>query len=343
MWGGLHSIDKAYFLDLRKSNEVIVDIDVSSFYPYIILNQEIEPGHIKQGQFLALYRGLVEARIQAKIEGDYTAANIMKIMINALFGRLNSPHSWLYSPHAFLSVTLSGQLYLCHLIERVMGHGFQVESANTDGIFVRCHLADLEKLEALVNQWGEQHNFDLDFSTYDTYLRKDVNNYTLDGGAKTKGVFSPQGLRYAVKFPIVYRAVIDNFLENTAVDQTIMSEQDIYQFVMSLRSNPKTFVNRMENEKGKITELPRTIRYVVSDKGQQIYKERADGSKIRFTPAKLSKLLINLINEEMPIDEYSINYEFYLKQANDVIKKITEGYLSPTNKKYIQRVLNNDN
>lgn len=102
--GGLHSKD---FPKIYKStdNYTIRDADVSSFYPRIILNEEIAPEHLDKEIFLSILEMITDNRLEAKkMTGKlkkiatrdeevehYTAvyknkAEALKIVINALYG-----------------------------------------------------------------------------------------------------------------------------------------------------------------------------------------------------------------------------------------------------------------
>ena len=62
--GGLHSCEEkqAVYAD---EDHVLVDRDVASYYPQIILNQRLYPKHLGEG-FLDVYRNLVTQRLAAK-------------------------------------------------------------------------------------------------------------------------------------------------------------------------------------------------------------------------------------------------------------------------------------
>ena len=64
-------------------------------------------------------------------------ATALKLVLNSTFGKLGDSYSSLFDYEAFLAVTLSGQLMLIDLIERLTEAKVQVISANTDGLFLR--------------------------------------------------------------------------------------------------------------------------------------------------------------------------------------------------------------
>src|SRR5690606_22672336 len=65
--GGLHSTESsiAHHTD---QNYILIDKDVESFYPRIILNQGMFPEHLGP-VFLQVYRTIVDRRLEAKAAG----------------------------------------------------------------------------------------------------------------------------------------------------------------------------------------------------------------------------------------------------------------------------------
>lgn len=189
--GGLHSSEQSVYY--RATDDLlIVDRDVTSYYPYIILNCGLFPSHMGRA-FLSVYRGLVERRLAAKAKGDKAVTESLKITINGSFGKLGSPWSVLYSPHLLIQVTVTGQLALLMLIERLELAGIHVVSGNTDGIVFLCPKAREADYQAIVRQWEQDTKFETEETRYAAYYARDVNNYIAvkpDGKTKNKGVFA---------------------------------------------------------------------------------------------------------------------------------------------------------
>jgi len=133
--GGLHSCEKraAHIAD---GTFTLVDRDVTSYYPAIILNCGLYPEHLGEG-FLEVYRGLVDRRLTAKRAKNKVVADSLKITINGTFGKLGSKWSALYSPNLLFQVTITGQLGLLMLIEAFELAQIGVVSANTDGVVTK--------------------------------------------------------------------------------------------------------------------------------------------------------------------------------------------------------------
>jgi len=189
--GGLHSSEQcaAHFAD---DNTLLIDRDVTSYYPMIILLLGLHPEHLGPN-FLKAYRRIVDRRLEAKRTGNKVVADSLKITINGSFGKLGSPYSILYAPDLLIQVTVTGQLSLLMLIERLELAGITVVSANTDGIVSKCpkHLQPV--MDDIVKQWEKDTGFETEATFYRALLSRDVNNYIAvkpDGKTKTKGNYA---------------------------------------------------------------------------------------------------------------------------------------------------------
>ena len=109
--GGIHTKDESCHYSG-------VSFDVASLYPHIIMHPDCAPTHLDEQQFHAIYGRLIERRLEAKRSGDKATSNALKLVLNSCFGAYNYGYSLLYSPDAFLSITVSGQLCLLALAER---------------------------------------------------------------------------------------------------------------------------------------------------------------------------------------------------------------------------------
>lgn len=230
--GGLHSSEKsiAHFAD---ADHILVDRDVASYYPTIILNCGLKPAHMGE-HFTQVYRSIVQRRLAAKRAKDTVTADALKITINGSFGKFGSPYSVLYSPTLLIQTTVTGQLALLMLIEALEAEGIQVVSANTDGIVIRCHKAKAARLADIVWEWELVTGFDTEETQYRALYSRDVNNYIAikpDGNFKLKGVFAPAALQKNPTNEICTAAVVKHLIDGTPVEDTIRACRDITKFV----------------------------------------------------------------------------------------------------------------
>ena len=234
--GGLHSCESKVS-HKADSNFRIVDRDVASYYPAIILNQGLFPEHLGRG-FLTIYRSIVERRLKAKKEKNSIEADMLKIVINGSFGKFGSQYSKLYSPQLLIQVTLTGQLSLLMLIERMELAGVKVISANTDGIVMRFPRVMQSVVDGIVSQWEADTDFLTEETEYTALYSRDVNNYLAvkpDGTAKGKGFCSiGKGIFRFHKNPcntICIEAAIAYLTKGTLPIATILACRDIRKFL----------------------------------------------------------------------------------------------------------------
>ena len=229
--GGLHSSEKSI---AHHSDEefVLVDRDVASYYPAIILRCGLRPEGMGE-HFTHVYRSIVERRLAAKRNGDKVQADSLKVTINGSFGKFGSPYSCLYSPPLLIQTTVTGQLALLMLIEALESEGIQVVSANTDGLVIRCRRSQLALLDYVVWEWEHATGFDTESTEYLALYSRDVNNYVAitSNGYKAKGTYARSTLSKNPQNEIVTRAVIEYLRHGTSIEATIRNCQDITQFV----------------------------------------------------------------------------------------------------------------
>lgn len=243
--GGLHSSEStaAHHSD---ENYILIDKDVTSYYPFIILNLGLFPHHLGP-TFLHVYKNIVNRRIAAKARGDKVTADSLKITINGSFGKLGSKYSILYSPDLLIQVTVTGQLSLLMLIERLEMAGIHVVSANTDGIVIKCPRNWQHVMDAIIAQWEKDTGFQTEGTIYKALYSRDVNNYIAvkdDGSTKCKGAYAnpwaskknmAERLHKNPTTTICVEAVEALLTKNIPIMTTVRGCKDITKFV-SVRS-----------------------------------------------------------------------------------------------------------
>jgi hypothetical protein len=239
--GGLHSSETTV-CHKADDDTCLVDRDVASYYPSIILNLELYPLHLGPS-FLQVYRSIVQRRLEAKKAKNKVEAETLKIVINGSFGKFGSKWSTLYAPDLLMTVTITGQLSLLMLIERLELQGIQVCSANTDGIVVRFPAERRERVNKIFEGWEAETGFKTEETEYSAIYSRDVNNYIAvkpDGKTKTKGAFfSPwsdpaQAYERFKKNPmniVAIEAAIGFLTHGDPVGEAIRAERDMRKFV----------------------------------------------------------------------------------------------------------------
>lgn len=256
--GGLHSTEKAQTI-IPTADQFLIDRDVASYYPAIILLLKLFPKHMGDA-FLRVYRGIVEKRLKGKgltkelkklgdMDGSKLWAGItqtLKIVINGSFGKLGSKWSRLYAPDLMIQVTITGQLSLLMLIEMLEESGVSVVSANTDGVVIFGDRSQYDEMEDIVGIWELETGFDTEETPYKGIYSRDVNNYIAikpDGECKTKGEFAiydddnPFRLSVNPANTICVEAVCEFLNNGTPVARTILNCDDVRKFLSVRRVN----------------------------------------------------------------------------------------------------------
>jgi len=176
------------------------------------------------------------AEIEAlELERNYqkTKADTLKIVCNGSFGKFGSKYSTLYAPDLLIQTTITGQLALLMLIERMELMGVRVVSANTDGIVLHYPRTLDSDVEALAFEWMLETFYELERTDYRLIASRDVNNYIAvktNGACKGKGVFGEPSLSKNPETPIVFEAVRQFVANGTPIRQTIDQCTDASQF-----------------------------------------------------------------------------------------------------------------
>jgi hypothetical protein len=230
--GGLHSNEKCTVHHARPGLR-IVDRDVTSYYPSLIINAGICPPAYGNA-FQSVYLSLLERRVAAKREGNKVINEALKIVLNGTFGKLGSMYSMMYAPDQMIAVTLTGQIALLMLIESFDVHGFEVVSANTDGVVTLVPDDRRDFFEALTAAWEMTTGFNTEETEYAHLYSKDVNNYIAikpSGEQKLKGLYAPAGLSKNITNPVCINAVVAHLTQGVPLESTIRSCTDPRDFL----------------------------------------------------------------------------------------------------------------
>lgn len=307
--GGIHSCEKRvhYVVD---EDHLLIDRDVTSYYPNIILGQKLFPKHIG-ADFLTVYKGLVDRRIKAKKEGDKVTDDALKVTINGSFGKFGSKWSALYGPNLLIQTTVTGQLSMLMLIEALEAVGAQVVSANTDGIVIYCHKRNQAVLNQTIRAWEAATGFTTEETRYSALYSRDINNYLAlkpNGSYKAKGTYADADLSKTPTSQVCTQAVVDYLQLGIPTRTTINACQDIRLFV-SVRSVTGGAV------KGD-TYLGKAVRwyYAKGETGSINYKK--NGNKVAMTDG--AKPLMELPNS-VPVD---VDREWYVTKARSILKDL---------------------
>lgn len=301
--GGIHSNEKNTSVYSSDTHQLI-DIDVTSYYPFIILNQGLYPKACGP-KFLNIYQNLVDERLRYKKLKYDDIATSLKIVINGIFGKFGSNFSILFNPQGLIQVTLTGQLSILMLIEMFEENDIQVMSANTDGIVIFPAKNKLKLTKQIISKWESIFKFKLEPNLYKSLHSRDVNSYIAiknDGSVKFKGNYTDPDkviMEKNASNPIISKAIINYLKYAIPIEHTIKYSNDITKFLsIAYSKDPCIFDNK---EIGKVIRF-----YHAKNFNGAIYKKQS----MHLLPDSLNcKPLMNLKNVS------DIDYNWYIKQT----------------------------
>jgi hypothetical protein len=231
--GGIHGSLESVTVE-SDDQHVIVDLDVTSYYPNLAIVNGFHPAHLGR-EFTTIYRNLFEQRKQYPKKSAESA--MLKLALNGVYGDSNNRFSVFYDPLFTMSITLNGQLLLCLLAERLMEiAGLSVVQANTDGITVRVPRARLGELGDACAWWMETTGLNLERVNYARMFLRDVNNYIgvyEDGSTKRKGAYEWDVEWHQNAGGLVIAKVAEKVLaEGAPIRETVEQWPDLHDFML---------------------------------------------------------------------------------------------------------------
>ncbi len=322
--GGLHSSESGVE-HVSDDEFVLIDRDVTSYYPSLILMLRLYPKHLG-AVFLEIYKLIFDRRLAAKKAGDKNTAETLKIVLNGSFGKFGSPYSTLYSPNLMIQTTISGQLAVLMLIEELELRGINVVSANTDGFVTKVPRARFAEFEAAILDWQWDTGLMTEETRYRSLNSRDVNTYIAigeDGKVKLKGAVSKggpgqpgaMGMKKNPTTEICIDAVVAHLKDGTPLEETIYECEDIRSFVTVRR------VNGGAVKDGKL--VGKVIRFYYARGVTGTLKYKTTGNDVPKTSG--AKPLMEL-PDELPDD---IDYEWYVREATAILQDIGRRVVDP--------------
>ena len=344
--GGIHSVNSPEII-IPRDDEMLIDIDVASLYPSMLIEYEFYPKHLGK-EFLEVYKQIKDERIEAKHNGDKVKNETLKLALNGLSGNLQNEHNFCYSPFAVMQIRINGQLLLLMLAEKLTQIGCRIIQANTDGLFVLLKKDVYSKVNSICREWEQLTKLTLEEDRFKAMYQYAINDYfaiTEDNKVKEKGMFiTTVKLGKGLTPKIIPKAVISFFKDGISVEDTIKNCTDIRDFLMSEKTGKQWHVEYMNEEQ------QRTNRFYASTNGGYLWKWKDTGHKegeiITYTEPyvgerkykasarqyqnMLTASGVTLLNkfDNKPIEERKINYRYYIMEAYKIIRDLKPLQLS---------------
>lgn len=329
--GGIHGAQKK--CQFKKA----LYFDVSGYYNLIMINYNLLPRSIPE-EYKKVYTNMYYEQLKLKKTNPKKRA-ILKTILLTVFGAMLNEYTAFYDPYHGRLVTLTGQLFLVDLLEKLEGFVELVQS-NTDGIIL-VPLASEEKVISIVNEWQTRTGFNVKIEHLENIIQRDVNCYMYkkDGEINSVGgdikEYSRKTSYSSKREPdIVIKAAVEYFMLNKFPEEIIEENKNnikLFQYISKKGSFKymqleETNINT-SHTKISLTQNVNRV-FASNDKvtNRMLYK-RNDYGKV--TKAKVSNLPDNIFiyNDEILSKEINeklsknIDYEYYVQRSYKIIKE----------------------
>lgn len=265
--GGIHGSMESVVVESDDEN-VIIDLDVTSYYPNLAIVNGFHPAHLGK-EFVNIYKNLFEQRKQYPKKSAESA--MLKLALNGVYGDSNNQFSVFYDPLYTMTITLNGQLLLCLLAEGLMTiPGLRLIQVNTDGLTVRVPRSEKILVDIARAAWQQRTGLNLEEAVYKSMFIRDVNNYVAvyeDGSTKRKGAYEWKTLWHQNAGGLVIPKVAEKVLVDGApIRQTVEQWPDIMDFMLRTKVPRNSYLQWGEDR------AQNTSRYYIAKGGKPLRK-----------------------------------------------------------------------
>ena len=265
--GGIHGSIESEVIE-SDIDHIIVDLDVTSYYPNLAIVNGFYPAHLGQ-QFCVIYKNLFEQRKSYPKKSAESA--MLKLALNGVYGDSNNQFSVFYDPLYTMTITLNGQLLLCLLAEGLMHiPGLRLIQVNTDGLTVRVPRTNKWLVDVAAAAWQSRTGLNLEEATYKAMMVRDVNNYIgvfMDGSTKRKGAYEYDMEWHQNAGGLVIAKVAEKVLVDGApIRQTVEQWPEIMDFMLRTKVPRSSYLQWGDDR------AQNTSRYYIAKGGKPLFK-----------------------------------------------------------------------
>jgi len=317
--GGIHASVENERFDAT-AEMMILDIDVTSMYPSIAIENNYYPEHLGP-EFVKVYRQLKKGRV--RFPKGSVENNALKLALNGVYGASGDKFSIFYDPLFTMKITVGGQLMMAMLAEQLLTvPNLRIIQANTDGMTL--HFPRHQKLivDIICWEWEVITKLQLEQVEFDRMFVADVNSYlarTVDGKVKRKG-------RY--EYDVEWHQNASALVVPKVAEQVLLHGGNITDLLMSWL-NKMDFMIRTKitrgsalviEERGEERMLEHTQRYYASVGGGRLFKYMPPLAK---KPGEWRRIAVMSGEDVCPCNEIAdaklpINYYWYMKEVESL-------------------------
>ena len=308
--GGIHGSLENVVVE-SDDEHVIIDLDVTSYYPNLAITNEFHPAHLGK-DFVAIYSNLFEQRKQYPKKSSESA--MLKLALNGVYGDSNNKFSVFYDPLFTMSITLNGQLLLCLLAERLMEiGGLSLVQINTDGVTVRVPRAHMQRVDETCAWWMHMTGLNLEQVRYRRMYLRDVNNYIgqyEDGTVKRKGAYEWKTGWHQNAGGLVIPKVAEKVLVDGApIRETVENWPHLHDFMLRIKVPRSSYLQWGDHQ------AQNTTRYYVAKGGKPLtkwmppLKGKTDWRKFAVESGWNVQVCNNIKDVGLPVD-----FDYYVQE-----------------------------
>lgn len=340
--GGLHNVIKGVIYE-SDDDHYLIDVDVSGYYPAIIINNKYYPAHLGKS-FLVGYSKVYYRRIELKplAKKDKKIKGIvagLKEAGNCPYGKSSEITSWLYDKKMTLSTCLTGELTLLMLIEDCELNNIKCIMANTDGATFIVHKNDVDKFNRIKEEWKQKTTKVLTYSLEEVKFKKmvfsSVNDYIgikEDGEIKAKGDFMKNFELHKNKSARIVPIALENYYVNDVpIERTIVTHTNPYDFSIRQKSSRNFHYEGIDLKTGEKTIYDKLIRYFVTNTGEKLYKIKnpeCTTNAPHMAQVEAGEWLCTVRNHlptDTSVSSLDIDFNYYIQRTERIVRKIKTG------------------
>ena len=309
--GGIHGSVESEVIE-SDDDHVIVDLDVTSYYPNLAIVNGFHPAHLGK-TFVTIYKHLFEQRKQYPKKSAESA--MLKLALNGVYGDSNNQFSVFYDPLYTMTITLNGQLLLCLLAEGLMHiPGLRLIQVNTDGLTVLVPKANKWLVDMARAAWQTRTGLNLEEAVYKRVFIRDVNNYIgqyEDGSVKRKGAYEYDMEWHQNAGGLVIAKVAEKVLvEGAPIRQTVQQWPDIMDFMLRTKVPRSSYLQWGDGR------VQNTSRYYIAQGGKPLFKwmpplkDKTEWRKIGVESGWNVQVCNDIKDAALPVE-----FEYYIREV----------------------------
>lgn len=338
--GGIHSVLTPNLYVESDDDWILVNIDATSYYPSIMIQLGCLSRAVRSPQ---LFTEIFDERVRIKhlpnpTKKDKDDQKAYKLILNTTFGASGNKWLDLYDPHHCTKVCRIGQLFLGALAYKMSCYipGLKVIQTNTDGILIYCRRKDMPKVRELTAEWTYYSGINMEEDEASKIWQRDVNNYlmvTSKGDVKRKGgwlIDSYEKPGYvmvgALSAFVSAKAVTQYLLNGTDIVESIVSNQNVKDFVMTCKKGPSYSGVIQRFNDGTEVDLFKCNRVIATTdtNAGMIYKWKRYKDRISYTQMANIPDHCKLMNADLDTYEFNdikkeLDYMYYMGRSADLL------------------------